>query len=77
MSNYWYRLNLQKHFGPQIWAKWAKILVITQDYSLRQLIASSRAEISKKKCGPNKGRNDLLESNVFEHPLKLACFVEK
>ena len=69
-------LNLQKNLGPQIWAKWAKILVIAQDYSLGQFTASSRAEISKKKCGPNKGRNDLLKSNVFEHPLKLACFVE-
>lgn len=47
MSNYQYRLNLQKNWGPQIWAKLAKILFIAQDYSLGQFIASSRAEISK------------------------------
>ena len=28
----------------------------------------------KKKCGPSWSQNDLLYSNVVEHPLKLACF---
>ena len=75
MSNYYYRLNLQKNWGPQIWAKWAKIFFIAQAYCLGQFIASSRAEISKKIVA--QIRTEMIFSNVFEHPFKLACFVEK
>ena len=42
-----------------------------------QCLTSSRAEISKKICGPNWGGNDLFYSNVVKRPLKLACFSNK
>ena len=48
-------------------------LDIAQDCSFRQCLTSSRAEISKKICGPNWGQNGLFYSNVVERPLKLRC----